>query len=114
MSDFKDSSFHNNTERRIITTEEEDYYLWDQLKSSNVDIYRPFLNLCIVEDPIWDKIFHKLKEPLRHTHVDECVCCQLQHMTEKNVHALCKEMREIHASINNDLKVLTAIIEEIA
>ncbi|GKD97650.1 hypothetical protein Tco_1381547 [Tanacetum coccineum] len=38
----------------------------------------------------------------------------LQHMTEENVHALRMEMREIHASINNDLKVLTVVIEDIA
>ncbi|GJU46727.1 hypothetical protein Tco_1203993 [Tanacetum coccineum] len=35
-------------------------------------------------------------------------------MTEENVHALRTIMREIHASINNDLKVLTAVIEDIA
>ncbi|GKD59933.1 hypothetical protein Tco_1297442 [Tanacetum coccineum] len=29
-------------------------------------------------------------------------------MTEENVHALYKEMREIHASINNDLKIHTS------
>ncbi|GJW16215.1 hypothetical protein Tco_0020348 [Tanacetum coccineum] len=74
---------------------------------------RAFLKLCIVEDPIWDKISHKLEEILRNTHVDECVYCQVQHMTKENVHALRKEMREIHVSINNDLKVLTAVIEDI-
>ncbi|GJT94854.1 hypothetical protein Tco_1090372 [Tanacetum coccineum] len=74
---------------------------------------RAFLKLCIVEDPIWDKISYKLEEILRNTHVDECVYCQVQHMTKENVHALRKEMREIHVSINNDLKVLTAVIEDI-
>ncbi|GKG46842.1 hypothetical protein Tco_0504039, partial [Tanacetum coccineum] len=56
----------------MMTHEEEEFYPWDKLKSSDVDICRAFLKLCIVEDPIWDKISHKLKEPLHNTHVDEC------------------------------------------
>ncbi|GKA21141.1 putative reverse transcriptase domain-containing protein [Tanacetum coccineum] len=112
MSEFGDSSFHNNTERRMMAPEEEDYYPWDQLKSSNVDICRAFLKLCMVEDLIWDKISRKLKEPFRNTHVDECVCCQVQHITEENVHALCKEMREIHESINNELKLVARCSQE--
>ncbi|GJY12343.1 putative reverse transcriptase domain-containing protein [Tanacetum coccineum] len=80
----------------------------------NEKTLRAFLKLCIVEDSIWDKISHKLKEPLRHTHVDDYVCCQVQYTTEENVHAFRKEMREIHASINNDLNVLTAVVEDIA
>ncbi|GKF43722.1 hypothetical protein Tco_0130274, partial [Tanacetum coccineum] len=54
------------------------------------------------EDPIWNKISCKLEEPSR------------EHMTEENIYALRKEIREIHASINNDLKVLTAVVEDIA
>nr|GEW87588.1 hypothetical protein [Tanacetum cinerariifolium] len=38
----------------------------------------------------------------------------VKQMMEENVYALHKEMREIHASINNDLKVLTAVVEDIA
>ncbi|GJR00318.1 hypothetical protein Tco_0523302 [Tanacetum coccineum] len=64
-------------------------------------------------DPIWDKISCKLEEPFRDIHVDECVCCQVQHMMEENIYSLRKEMREIHAFINNDLKVLTAVFEDI-
>nr|GEW68075.1 hypothetical protein [Tanacetum cinerariifolium] len=33
---------------------------------------------------------------------------------QENMYALRMEMREIHASINNDLKVFTAVIEDIA
>ncbi|GKD13780.1 hypothetical protein Tco_1198187 [Tanacetum coccineum] len=98
----------------MMTPKEDEYYPWEELKSSNVDICRAFLKLCMVEDPIWDKITRELKEPSRNTHVDECVCCQVQHMKEENVYALHKEMREIYASINNDLKVLTAVVEDIA
>ncbi|GKB25084.1 hypothetical protein Tco_0864485 [Tanacetum coccineum] len=97
----------------MMTPEEEDYYPWEELKSGNVDICRAFLKLCMVEDPIWEKITRELKEPLCNTHVDEYVGFQVQHMTEDNVYALREEMREIHASINNDLKVLTAIVEDI-
>ncbi|GKC94214.1 hypothetical protein Tco_1159656 [Tanacetum coccineum] len=114
MSEFGDSSFHNNSRRRMMTPEQEEFYPWEQLKSSDVDICRVFLKLCIVKDPTWDKISRNLEEPLRNTYVDECVCCQVQHMMEENVHPLCTEMREIHASINNDLKVLTAVIKDIA
>ncbi|GJT70779.1 integrase, catalytic region, zinc finger, CCHC-type containing protein [Tanacetum coccineum] len=80
--------------------------------SSNVDICQVFLKLCIDEDPIWEKITYELEEPFRNTHVDECVCCQVQHIMKDNVYALRKEMREIHAAINNDLKVLTAVVED--
>ncbi|GKE53378.1 hypothetical protein Tco_1488534 [Tanacetum coccineum] len=72
MSEFGDSSFHNNSGRRTMTPEEEEFYPWEQLKSSDVDICREFLKLCIVEDPIWDKISRKLEEPLRNIHVDYC------------------------------------------
>ncbi|GJW67398.1 hypothetical protein Tco_0121822 [Tanacetum coccineum] len=114
MNEFGDSSFHNNPGRRMMTPEQEEVYPWDQRKSSDLDICKAFLKLCIVEDLIWDKISRKLKEPLRNTHVDECVCCQVQHITEENMHTLRMEMQEIHESINNDLKVLTMIIEDIA
>ncbi|GKB47714.1 hypothetical protein Tco_0898467 [Tanacetum coccineum] len=97
----------------MMSPEMEDYYPWEELKSSNVDICRAFLKLCIVEDPIWEKITYELEEPFRNTHVDECMWCQVQHIMEENVYALRKEMREIHASINNDLKVLTAVVEDI-
>ncbi|GJW68043.1 hypothetical protein Tco_0122467 [Tanacetum coccineum] len=58
----------------------------------------------MVEDLIWEKITRELKEPFRNTHVDEYACCQVQYMMEVNVYALRKEMKEIHATINNDLK----------
>ncbi|GJR92730.1 hypothetical protein Tco_0264904 [Tanacetum coccineum] len=78
--------------RRMMSSDKEELYPWEQLKSSDVDIYRAFLKLCIVEDPIWDKISRKLEEPLRNTHVNERACCQVQHMTEENVNALRTEM----------------------
>nr|GEV45847.1 hypothetical protein [Tanacetum cinerariifolium] len=93
---------------------EEASYPWEQYNSSDIDICRAFLKLCIVEDPIWEKISQELDEPIRSTHIDEYVCCQVQHMTEEKMYALRKEMREIHTNINNDLKVLTVIIEDIA
>ncbi|GJR43144.1 hypothetical protein Tco_1311247 [Tanacetum coccineum] len=97
-----------------MSPEEEAYYPWEQHRSSDIDICRAFIKLCIVEDPIWEKISCELEEPICSTHVDECVCCQVQHMTEESMYALRKEMREIHTLINNDLKVLTAIIKDIA
>ncbi|GJX17239.1 hypothetical protein Tco_0218071 [Tanacetum coccineum] len=105
MSEFDDSSVHNNSRRRMMTPKQEEFYPWEQPKSSDVDICMTFLKLCIVEDTILDKISSKLEEPLRNTHVDEYVCCQVQHMTEENVHAFHTKMQEIHASINNDLKI---------
>ncbi|GKB79358.1 hypothetical protein Tco_0946253 [Tanacetum coccineum] len=99
---------------RTMTPEEEKSYPWEQLKSSDVDVCKAFLKLCIVEDLIWEKISCELEEPIRNTHVDECVCCQVQQMTEENMYALRKEMREIHTFINNDLKVLTAVVEDIS
>ncbi|GJR13695.1 hypothetical protein Tco_0796347 [Tanacetum coccineum] len=83
-------------------------------RCSNIDVCRTFLKLCIVEDPIWDTISCKLEEPSRDIHVDEFVCCQVQHMTEENIYSLRKEMREVHASINKDPKVLTTVVEDIA
>ncbi|GJW03599.1 hypothetical protein Tco_1562455 [Tanacetum coccineum] len=106
MSEFGDSSYQDNTGRRTMTSE--------QHSSSDIDICRALLNLCIVEDPIWEKISHKLEEPIRSAHVDECVCCQVKHMMEESMYALRKEMRDIHTLINNDFKVLTAIVEDIA
>ncbi|GJW12432.1 retrovirus-related pol polyprotein from transposon TNT 1-94 [Tanacetum coccineum] len=94
--------------------DEEASYPWEQHSSCDINICRAFLKLCIVEDPIWEKISHELEEPIRSAHVDECVCCQVQHMTEESLYALRKEMREIHTNINNDLKVLTAVVEDIA
>ncbi|GJZ77387.1 retrovirus-related pol polyprotein from transposon TNT 1-94 [Tanacetum coccineum] len=66
------------------------------------------------EDPIWEKIFKELEELTRSTYIDECVCCQVQRMMEESLYSLCKEMKDIHININNDLKVLTMIIEDIA
>ncbi|GJQ96374.1 hypothetical protein Tco_0007513 [Tanacetum coccineum] len=113
MSDFKESSFHNNLGRRMMTPEEEEEYPWNELKSSHIEVCKSFLKLCIVEDPIWDKISCELEEPSHNIYIDECMCCQVQHMTEENIYSFRNEMREIHASINNDLKVLTSIIEDI-
>ncbi|GKB25834.1 hypothetical protein Tco_0865235 [Tanacetum coccineum] len=79
MSEFGDSSFHNNSGRRMMTLEQEELYPWEQLKSSDVDI----CFLIISKFSIYD-----LRLDLQ----------------EENVHALRMEMREIHASINNDLK----------
>ncbi|GJW81824.1 phospholipase-like protein [Tanacetum coccineum] len=81
---------------------------------SDIDICKAFLKLCIVEDPIWEKISCELKEPIHNAHVEECVCCQVQHMMEESMYAIRKEMREIHMLINNNLKILTAIVEGIA
>ncbi|GKA30569.1 hypothetical protein Tco_0716874 [Tanacetum coccineum] len=67
-------------------------------------IEKTFLKLCMVEDLIWEKITRELKEPFRNTHVDEYACCQVQYMMEVNVYALRKEIQEIHATINNNLK----------
>nr|GEV13287.1 mini-chromosome maintenance complex protein 4 [Tanacetum cinerariifolium] len=80
----------------------------------NERILRVFLKLCIIKDPIWEKISCKLEEPICNPYVDECVCCQIQQMMEENMYSLRKEMREIHTFINNDLKVLTVVIEDIA
>ncbi|GJZ57579.1 hypothetical protein Tco_0613073 [Tanacetum coccineum] len=99
---------------RMMTPEEEESYSWEQLNSSDVDVCRAFLKLCIVEDPIWEKISCELEEPISNAHFDECVCCQVQQMTEENMYALRKEIGEIHTIINNDLKVLNAVIEDIA
>ncbi|GJT85520.1 hypothetical protein Tco_1067237 [Tanacetum coccineum] len=114
MSEFRDSSFHYNTGRRSMSQEEEASYPWEIHSSSDIDICRAFLKLCIVEDHIWEKISRELEEPTRSTHVDECVCSQVQHMTEESLYSLRKKMREIHININNDLKVLTTVIEDIA
>ncbi|GKD81036.1 hypothetical protein Tco_1347875, partial [Tanacetum coccineum] len=114
MSNFEDSSFHNNNGRRIMSFEIVNYYPWEEIKSSNIDICRAFLKLCVAEDPIWEKITCELEEPFHNTHVDECVCCQVQHMMEENVYALRKEMQKIHASINNDLKGSIAVVDDIA
>ncbi|GJR49321.1 hypothetical protein Tco_1399842 [Tanacetum coccineum] len=113
MSEFGDSSYHESARRRMMTPKEEESYPWEQLKSSDVDVCRAFLKLCIVEDPIWDKISCEHEEPICNAHVDECVCCQVQEITEENMYALRKEMREIHTFINNNLKVLTAVVEDI-
>ncbi|GJX26775.1 hypothetical protein Tco_0233071 [Tanacetum coccineum] len=114
MSEFGDSSYHENARRRMMTPEEEESYPWEQLKSSDVDVCKVFLKLCIIEDLIWENISYELEEPICNPHVDECVCCQVQQMMEENMHSLCKEMREIHTFINNDPKVLTAVIVDIA
>ncbi|GJT96504.1 hypothetical protein Tco_1092022 [Tanacetum coccineum] len=105
---------NERTLRRMMSPEIEDYYLWEEIKSGNVDFCRAFLKLCVVEDLIWEKITCELEKPFRNTHVDECVCCQVQHITKENVYAFHKEMREIHVSIIDDLKVLTAVVEDIA
>ncbi|GJR39541.1 hypothetical protein Tco_1215225 [Tanacetum coccineum] len=114
MSEFRDSSYHNNNGRRMIVFEMEDYYPWEELKYSNVDICRAFLKLCVVEDPIWEKITYELEEPFHNSHVDKCMCCQVQHITEENVYSLRNEMQKMHKSINNDLKVLIMVIKDIA
>nr|GFA55636.1 hypothetical protein [Tanacetum cinerariifolium] len=104
MSEFEESPFHNNLGRRMMTSEEEEEYPWNELKSSHIEVCQSFLKLCIVEDPIWDKISCKIEEPSHNIHVDECMFFQVQHMTDDNIYSLCNEMREIHVSINDDLK----------
>ncbi|GJR50844.1 putative reverse transcriptase domain-containing protein [Tanacetum coccineum] len=99
---------------KLVLLQEEASYAWEQHSSSDIDICRAFLKLCIVEDLIWEKISCELEEPISSAHVDECVCCQGQHMTEESMYALRKEIREIHTLINNDLKVLVAVVEDIA
>nr|GEW67159.1 hypothetical protein [Tanacetum cinerariifolium] len=64
MSEFGDSSCHENTKRRMVTPEDEDSYPWEELKSSDVDVCRTFLMFYIVEDPIWKKISCELEEPI--------------------------------------------------
>nr|GEU52657.1 hypothetical protein [Tanacetum cinerariifolium] len=54
-----------------MTPEEEASYPWEQHSGGDIDICRAFLKLCIVEDPIWEKITHELEEPIRSTHVDD-------------------------------------------
>ncbi|GJW33083.1 hypothetical protein Tco_0053115 [Tanacetum coccineum] len=98
----------------MMTPVEEENDNLNGIKCSNIDVSKTFLKLCIVEDRIWDKISCKLEEPSHDIHVDECICFQVQHMTKDYVYALCKNLQEIHASINNDLKVLTAVVEDIA
>ncbi|GJX52023.1 hypothetical protein Tco_0280392 [Tanacetum coccineum] len=56
-----------------MTPEEEVSYPWEQHSSSDIDICRALLKLCIVEDPIWEMISRELEEPIRSAHVDECV-----------------------------------------
>ncbi|GJV01381.1 hypothetical protein Tco_1334950 [Tanacetum coccineum] len=73
MSEFRDSSYHENIGRRVMTPEEEASYPWEQHSGGDIDIFRAFLKLCIVEDPIWEKISYELKEPISSAHVDECV-----------------------------------------
>ncbi|GJS68111.1 retrovirus-related pol polyprotein from transposon TNT 1-94 [Tanacetum coccineum] len=90
------------------------YLIGQVIGELNERTLRAFLKLCIVEDPIWEKISCELEEPIRNAHVNECICCQVKQMTEQNMYALHKEMREIHTFINNDLKVLTAVIKDIA
>ncbi|GJW07920.1 hypothetical protein Tco_1570343 [Tanacetum coccineum] len=97
-----------------MTPEEEVSYPWEQHSSSDIEICRAFVKLCIVKDPIWEKISHELEEPICSAHVDECVCCQVQHIMEEIMYALHKEMRKIHTNINNDLKVLTTVFKDIA
>ncbi|GKC67820.1 hypothetical protein Tco_1100418 [Tanacetum coccineum] len=114
MSEFRDSSYHYNTRRRTMTLEEEASCPWEKHNSSDIDICRAFLKLCIIEVPIWEKSSRELEEPTRSAHVDKCVCCQVQHMTEERMYALRKEMCKIHININNELKVLTTVVEDIA
>nr|GFA93483.1 hypothetical protein [Tanacetum cinerariifolium] len=97
-----------------MSQEEEASYLWEIYNSSDIDICKAFLKLCIVEDPIWKKISRELEEPTRSTHFDEYVCCQVHHMTEEILYSLRKEMQEIHININNDLKLLSTVIEDIS
>ncbi|GJS41817.1 hypothetical protein Tco_0566860 [Tanacetum coccineum] len=114
MSEFEGSSFHNNTGKRIITLEEDELINWDDFNGGDIEIYKAFLRLSLVEDLIWEKISCKLVKPSRDIHADECICCQVQHMTKKNVYALRRELREIHITINNDLKVLTTTFGDVA
>ncbi|GKD32713.1 hypothetical protein Tco_1248222 [Tanacetum coccineum] len=73
MNEFGDSSYHKNTRRRIMTPEEDENYPWEQHRSSDIDICRAFLKLCIVEDPIWENISCELEEPIHSAHVNELV-----------------------------------------
>ncbi|GKB85826.1 hypothetical protein Tco_0958098 [Tanacetum coccineum] len=43
MSNVEDSSFHNNIGRRMMSPELEDHYPWEEIKSSSIDICRPFI-----------------------------------------------------------------------
>ncbi|GJU61179.1 hypothetical protein Tco_1238945 [Tanacetum coccineum] len=70
--------------RRMMTLEEEEDVNWNEIRCTNIDVCKKFLKLCIIKDPIWERISHKPEEPSRDIHVDECVCCQVQHMTEES------------------------------
>ncbi|GJZ21618.1 hypothetical protein Tco_0558657 [Tanacetum coccineum] len=111
MSNVKDSSFHNNIGRRMMSPELEDHYPWEEIKSSSIDICRAFIKLCVVKDSIWEKITCELEEPYCNTHVDECMCCQIQHMMEENMYALRKDMgsRKAKQDVCNGLREKASI-----
>ncbi|GJU41316.1 hypothetical protein Tco_1194273 [Tanacetum coccineum] len=75
MSDFEGLSFHNNTGRRMMTSEEEELIDWNDFNGGDIEICKSFLKLSLVEDPIWYKINSKLVKP----HVDECICFQVHY-----------------------------------
>ncbi|GJV00594.1 hypothetical protein Tco_1329864 [Tanacetum coccineum] len=45
----------------------------------HVPICKSFHKLCLVEDPLWEKINSELVKPSRDFHMDEYVCLQMQH-----------------------------------
>nr|GEV42242.1 reverse transcriptase domain-containing protein [Tanacetum cinerariifolium] len=51
MSEFGDSSYQENTERRIMTPKEEESYTWEQLKSSDVMFVGHFLSCVLLKIP---------------------------------------------------------------
>ncbi|GKA51104.1 hypothetical protein Tco_0744300 [Tanacetum coccineum] len=80
--------------RRMMTFKEGELIDWDDCGGGNIEICKAFLKLCLVEDPIWEKINTKLVKPSYDIHVDECVCFQVQQMREENMYALRKEFQE--------------------
>ena len=112
--EFVGSSYHFNDGRRMMTREEEESIDWDNISSSEIPIVRDFIKLCFFGDDIWTKIERKLGKPLENDHTRRCACCSTNGVIERNVLSICKEMRELHKSINNDMLVMAAILKDIS
>nr|GEU91136.1 reverse transcriptase domain-containing protein [Tanacetum cinerariifolium] len=95
---------NERTLRRMMTYEKEEFIDWDDFNECDIEIYKAFHKLSLVEDPVWEKINSKLVKPSRDIHVDECICCQVQHMMEGNVYALHKELSFFKKIMKNELE----------
>ena len=112
--EFVGSSYHFNDGRRMMTREEEESINWDDISSAEIPIIKDFLKLCFVQDDIWTKIEEKLPKPVMNDHTLACACCSTNSVTERNIFAIRKEMRELHKSMNNDMLVMTAVLKDIS